>query len=105
MDISEQFRIAGEQWVDADAAASILEETKSASYSKMVGKVIEENLHLAINKAEHLVKSSDEYVHLVTNMVDARSKANKLKVQMEYLRMKFQEGSSKEATKRAEMRL
>jgi hypothetical protein len=38
-------------------------------------------------------------------MVEARKKAAFLKVKMEYIRMKFNEWQSLEASKRAEMRL
>jgi hypothetical protein len=38
-------------------------------------------------------------------MIEARKKANLLKVQLEYLRMRHSEWQSHEASKRAEMRL
>ena len=34
--ISEQFRLAAKQWVDADAGANMLEECKSAYLSQMM---------------------------------------------------------------------
>ena len=103
--ISEQFRVVAKEWVDADEAASLLEETKTIVFSEMVGKLISSDLKLAVNRAELLAKSSDEYKEFVTTMVKTRSKANLLKVKLEYLRMKFSEAQSADATKRAEMRL
>lgn len=98
---SEQFRIVAKQWVDADAAACILEETKSAQLSRLM----QAQGDIAVNRAEMNVKSSEEWEHYLEQMTKARAAANKLKVQMEYIRMKFMEWQSENATKRAEMRL
>jgi hypothetical protein len=99
--LSEQFRIVAKKWVDADAAASILEETKSAVLSKMMMATGES----AVSKAEMIVKASDDWSMHVTSMVRAREKASLLKVQLEYIRMRFSEYQSHEATRRAEMKL
>jgi hypothetical protein len=103
--ISQRYHEAAVQWVDADAAASIMEETKSAVFSEMVSKMISENIKLAVNRAEVLVKSSSAWKTFVTDMVELRRKANMAKVEMEFLRMKFSEQQSVEATHRAEMRV
>jgi hypothetical protein len=60
---------------------------------------------VAVNRAEQLVKSSPEWRDHIEKMVNARRAANLLKVQLEYLRMKFSEWQSHEATKRTEARL
>jgi 23S rRNA maturation mini-RNase III len=52
-----------------------------------------------------IVKSSDEWHEYVTKMVEARKQASLLKAQLEYIRMRFSEQQSHEATKRAEMKL
>lgn len=102
---SEQFRIVARQWVDADAAATLLEDTKSAFLSERIREQIHADPSLALNRAEAAVKASPEWKEWVSGMVDARKKANMLKVQLEYLRMKFTEWNSHEATKRQEMKL
>lgn len=99
--ISEQFRIIAKAWVDADAAANILEDTKSAVLSQKMLALDEKS----VAKAEMIVKASDEWTEHVSKIVEARKEANRLKVQMEYLRMKGMEIQSSEASKRAEMRL
>lgn len=99
--ISEQFRVTAKAWVEADAAASILEETKSAVLSQKMLALGE----MPVNKAEKLVKASEEWSEHVTKIVKAREAANLLKVKMEYLRMRFMEWNSESATKRAEMKL
>jgi DNA polymerase III gamma/tau subunit len=103
--LSEQFRLLAKQWVALDAAASLLEETKSAQLSSMVAKVIGENKDLAHNAAERTVKASKDWSDLVQAIVEARRKANLAKVAVEYIRMRSREQESYEATKRAEMRM
>ena len=98
---SEQYRIVARKWVDAEAAASLLEDTKSAFLSQRMQAYAD----LPVSKAEALVKSSPEWTDFIEKMVAARKQANLLKVQLEYLRMKFSEWQSDSATKRAEMRL
>ena len=98
---SEQFRIVAKQWVDADAAASILEDTKSAILSERMQALGD----MPVSKAEAIVKASPEWREHIEKMVNARKISNRLKVQMEYLRMKFSEWQSHEATKRTEARL
>jgi hypothetical protein len=51
------------------------------------------------------VKGSNDWRDFVTKMVEAREKAALLKVKLEYIRMKFSEWQSKEASRRAEMKL
>lgn len=99
--ISEQFRIIAKKWVDADSAANMLEETKSAVLSRMMA----DQGDMPVSKAEMNVKASDEWKAYVTEMVEARKRASLLKVQLEYIRMKYHEWQSYEATKRAEMKL
>jgi hypothetical protein len=99
--LSEQFRIVAKQWVDADSAANMLEETKSAVLSKMMLDLGD----MPVSKAEMKVKASDEWREHVASMVQARERASLLKVQLEYIRMKFYEWQSFNATKRAEMKL
>ena len=98
---SEQFRVVALQWADLEKAASLLEETKTLVLSQRI-KMLGEMPH---NRAEAEVKASPEWFDHVTKMVEARSAANVKKMQLEYLRMKFQEWSSENANKRAEMRL
>lgn len=99
--LSEQFRIVAKAYVDADSAASLLEETKSAVLARMMLSLGD----MPVSRAEMQTKASPEWVEFVANMVKAREKAAFLKVKMEYIRMKFAEYQSIEATKRAEMRL
>jgi hypothetical protein len=99
--LSEQFRIIAKKWVDTEAAAKMLEETKSAFLSHRMS----EQGDVPVSKAEMVVKASDVWHQYIESMVTARKEANLLKMQLEYIRMKFSEQQSDEATSRAEMRL
>jgi hypothetical protein len=101
MPLSEQFRIAAKAWVDLDSAASLLEETKSAVLSQQMAAQGE----MPVSRAELNVKASPEWADFVTRMVEARKAANLAKVRLEWLRMRFSEQQSFEATRRAEMKL
>ena len=99
--LSEQFRVIAKKWVDADSAASLLEETKSSFLAKQMATQGD----MPVSRAEMNVKASAEWSDYIKTMVGAREKAALLKVQLEYIRMKFNEWQSFEATKRAEMKL
>jgi hypothetical protein len=99
--ISEQYRLVAKKWVDAEAAASILEESKSAFLSRLMSNLGD----ISVSKAEMTVKASNEWQEYIEGMVTARQHATLLKVQLEYLRMRFQEWNSENATRRAEIRL
>ena len=99
--LSEQYSIVAKAYVDADSAASLLEETKSAVLARMMLAMGD----MPVSRAEMQVKASSDWSEFVTNMVKAREKAAFLKVKLEFIRMKFHEWQSIEASRRAEMRL
>ena len=99
--ISEQYRLVAKRYVDADSAATLLEETKSAFLSKKMAALGD----MPVSRAEMTVKASDEWYDYISKMVKAREQAALLKAQLEFLRMKFMEEQSSNATRRAEMRL
>jgi len=99
--ISEQYRITAKKWIDADAAASLLEETKSAFLAKRMIALGD----MPVSRAEMTIKASPEWIDYVTKMVKAREQASLLKAQLEYIRMKHTEWNSETATARAEMKL
>ena len=85
--ISERFRIVALAYVDADGAASLLEELKTTNLEKYKTDLIAERGEMADNKAERLVKSGPDWEVYIRKMVEARTKANKLKLQLEYIRI------------------
>lgn len=99
--LSEIYAEIAEAWVDADAAASLLEDTRSAYLSQrmlMYGDI-------AVSKAEASVKATPAWKDYVEKTIAARKRANLLKVQMETIRMRFQEYVSQEANNRTQARL
>ncbi len=99
--LSEQFRLAAKDWVDKDAAASMLEETKTAVLAQRMGMQGD----IPINRAEQIVKASKAWHEWLEGMVNARTAANLAKVKLEWIRMRHSEWQSEAATKRAEMKL
>ena len=104
--VSEKFRLVALKWADADAAASMLEETKTVLLQELKTRFIgESNDKMSEAQAECLAKTSTEYREHVTNMCKARAVANRRKVQLEYLRMRHSEWQSSEANSRIERKM
>lgn len=103
--LSEQYRLAGIEWAHLDAAANLLEESKSSVLSQMVGKLLQAPGMTAYNRAEMTAKASPEWAEYIREMVKARENANLAKIDVEWIRMKYGEQQSAEATARAESRL
>ena len=99
--LSEQFRLVAKDWVSKDAAANLMEESKSA----VLARLISAQGDMPVNRAETNVKASQEWQDYIGRMVQARHDAALAKVKMEYVKMRFNEWQSAEASKRAEMRL
>jgi hypothetical protein len=99
--ISEQFRLVAKQYNDLEAAASLLEEMKSATLSQWMLELGD----MAVSKAEMQVKGSERWKGYIEAMCATRARANKLKLQLEWLRMRHTEWNSEAATRRAEMKL
>lgn len=99
--ISEEFRLVAKTWVDAEAAASLLEETKSAVLAEKMQALGD----LPVNRAEMTVKASKDWHDHLAKISEARREANLRKVQMEYVRMKFSEWQAADANSRNERRM
>lgn len=98
---SEIYRLAGEDWVEKEAAAQLLEDTKSAVLAQRVAAMGD----MAVNRAEQKVKASPFWTEHVTKIVQARKVANHAKVHMEYVKSQMWEWNNSEANSRAESRL
>lgn len=99
--LSEIFSEIAESWVDADAAASLLEDCKSAVLAEKMLVYAD----LAVSKAEMMVKGSPEWRDYIEKTVAARKRANLLKVQLETIRMRYGEWNSQAANERVQARL
>jgi uncharacterized coiled-coil DUF342 family protein len=86
---------------DLDAAATILEESKSAVLAQRKTQLGD----IADNKAERIVKASAEWSDYITKMVKARQRANEAKIEAEWMKMKYYESASDKADERTMARL
>ena len=98
---SEIYAQAGEEWATLEAAAQILEDTKS---SVMAQKQAELG-PIPVNKAEQTIKASPFWVGHIHKIVEARKQANIAKVNLDVVKMRYYENANKEANGRVEMRM
>lgn len=87
-DIEEKWRAAANLWVEADDLARELEEKKSIYVAEQKNVRCGFNQKLSQAAAEQQVKASPEYSDMIEQMVNARTEANRLRVQEKYLEMK-----------------
>jgi len=99
--ISERFRIVAKAWVEADKAASLREECKTATLSQLALALNEKS----VAAAEQKVKASPEWMEYLRAMVEARADANLKKVQLEYLRILEREMDRSEWMQRTERKM
>jgi len=99
--LSEQFRIVGKKWVDAEGAAHLYDETKSAVLAQRKSDLGD----IPDSHAERLVKASPEWLEFVEAGARSRKEANLLKIQLEYIRVKIFQSTNEDANKRHELRL
>lgn len=100
-DFAHHLREVGERWVDADAAARMYEETKSAILAQKKAELGD----IPDNKAERLVKASRFWMEFVTKGVEVRTEANRLKIQLEEIKMRYMISQSRAATERVERKM
>jgi len=98
---SEQVRLKGLEWCDLDAAARMLEEGKTTYLAQRMAALGD----IPVSKAEKTVKASEDWADYVKKMVNAKTRANKARIELEYLKMRYWEESGNAATRRAEMRM
>ena len=99
--LSEQFRLAGKDWSEKESAAQMLEQSKTAVLSQRMNALGD----MPTTKAERLVKATPEWREYISEMVKAREAANFAKVNKEFVKMKYHEWQSMNASRRAEMRM
>lgn len=99
--ISEDYRLAGEEWADADAAFYLLENTRTSLRAELVLQ----QQGVPNNRAEHIANASKEYRDHVKKTAEMKRKANRLKIRMDYLRMEYGRWNSADANQRAERRM
>jgi hypothetical protein len=101
MPLSERIGRAHRKWVDLDAAARLLEATKSAVLSQRMLALDEKS----VARAELVVKASEFWTEHVTKVESARTAANHARVELEFLRNQFAEWNSSAADERLRAKL
>ena len=97
---SMEYQEVAHRWVTLDAAARLLEETKSAVFAQRCLSVTEKSQA----RAEMVAKADPVWADHLKKMVDARTQANKARVEQEFYRMRFWEANSEAANERASAR-
>jgi hypothetical protein len=77
------------------------EETKSSILAQKKAELGD----IPDNKAERMVKSSRFWMDFITQGVNLRTEANRLKIQIEEIKMRHMINQSREATERAERKM
>jgi len=91
---------AGEEWADKEAAASLLEETKSSILAHLTNIQVQQGAE-SFAKAEALAKATDSYKDHIAKMVEARREANRARVRWISGQAHVELMRSEEASKRA----
>ena len=84
-DHAEQFRTMGRKWTESDGRARKLKEMKEHVLAKRAKAMGDR----PVAAAERDVKASQEWADFLTEMVQARTQANRELIEVEYLHMKF----------------
>jgi hypothetical protein len=104
----------GEDWVDRDAAASSLEETKKTLLARLTleyisggssGGVGEKPKAMPVSQAELKALSDPRYEQHLELMVAARQESNRMRVRYDLGKMRLELMRSLQATMRNEMRM
>ena len=101
---SEVYREAAMRHQALDAAARLLEDTKSAVFSQRCLR-FEGAGEKSQAAKETAVRASDFWLDYCRKTIDARTEANKAKVEVEYLKMVYWERAGQAATERQELRM
>jgi hypothetical protein len=101
----ERYATLAPDWVAADSAADLLEQTRSAFFAQQVELLKEREPGMSQSGAENKVKASPEWYAYNKTMVETRKNANLLKARLAYIKMRDMSEQSENATRRVEMRM
>jgi len=101
--IAEQYRIAADEWAEADAAYYALDNMRTALIADLVLKQVESGT--PVSRAEHIARASQEHRDHVSKTADLKRRANKARGRMESLKMQFSVWNSQDANNRQQYRM
>lgn len=112
--LTQEVITVGEEWVDHDAAASSMEETKKTMLARLTleyiaggssGALGEKPKAMPVSQAELRALSDPRYEQHLELMVAARQDANRSRVRYDLGKMRLELMRSLQATMRNEMRM
>lgn len=103
--ISERYRLAALDWVDKDAAARAYDDLRHTTRERMKQDLIDREGDMPDSHAERRVMATKDWEDYVRAGHAAKTEANKARVYVDVLKMKFQEWIGADASARAEMKL
>lgn len=103
--ISEEYRLAAKDWVEAQKAARLYEEMKTATLAQMKTNLMKEMGDMADAKADRLARSSKDWSDYIHAMVEAEAAANFAKVKMKWVELRYGEWQSSDANARRERQM
>lgn len=98
---SEDYLETGNDWCTLDQVARLLEENKTAVFAQRCNVLGD----MPVNRAEQIVRASQEWADYIKKMVEAKTAANRARVRLKYYEMKHMEAQSDAANERTETRL
>lgn len=100
-ELTERWRLAAAEWLDAQDAADLLSDSKADVFAEMSSKASG-----ATNaEKERNARTSPEWRDYRTRMTEANSHARRLKMRLTFAKMQREDWLNGEANKRAEMKL
>lgn len=103
--LSERFRLAAGRCSERRRKFRELEEMKSARLAVMKCKLIDEDPKMSDAKAERLSKASGDWAKIVRDLLEAEAAFEHSKLEVQFLRIAFDEWVTLNANHRHEHRL
>ena len=100
--ISEEYRIAAKEWVQAKKAFRLLEEMKKINMARMKNALIQERGKMSDAQAERLCLVTDEWAEIVNELVEAEAACDFARVKMKWVELRYGEWQSDDANARKE---
>lgn len=99
-DIYRQLLECGDDWVDKNAAAELLEETKKSVLAELMN-----DLQGPATERERRALADPAYKLHLTNMTSARKEANRARVKYDSMKVLAEMRRTQESTRRAEAQI
>src|SRR5262245_13194659 len=100
-DYARWIKEAHDDWNDKDAAARLLEDTKSLLFAQKCNALGD----MPVNKAEQTIKASIPWHDHVTRIVNAKTAANAAWGEYEYRKVRYEQWKNEEANHRHQSKL